>query len=67
MSFICSPSPSQPTSLTQLPLSEPVNNSMDLDTFLNITHNNVDFAKASSLVKNNQATYIEAELLHQLN
>lgn len=40
---------------------------MDLDSFFSVTCDDIDFAKASSLVKNNQATYIKAELLHQLN
>ena len=44
-----------------------VNNSMDLDTFFSVTHDNTDFSKACSLVKTDQITYIEDELLHQLN
>ena len=44
-----------------------VNNSMDLDTFFSVTHDNVDFAKACSLVKTNPTTNVEAEFLHQFN
>ena len=44
-----------------------VNNSMDLDAYFSVTHDNIDFSKACSLVKTDQPTYVEAELLHQLN
>ena len=48
------------------PLST-VNNSMDLDIYLSVTCDNIDFSKACSLVKTDQMAYVEAELLHQLN
>ena len=48
------------------PLST-VNNSMDLDAYLSVTRDNIDFSKACSLVKTDQMAYVEAELLHQLN
>ena len=44
-----------------------VNNSMDLNAFFSITHNNTDFFKACSLIKTDQTAYIKDELLHQLN
>ena len=63
MSFIRSPSPSG----LPIPPIETVNNSMNLDTYFSVTRNNVDFAKACSLIKHDSTSYIEAELLHQLN
>ena len=63
MSFIWSPSPSG----LPIPPIESVNNSMNLDAYFSVTCNNVDFAKACSLIKHNSTSYVEAELLHQLN
>ena len=40
---------------------------MNLDAYFSVTHDNVDFSKACSLIKHNSTAYIEAELLHQLN
>ena len=63
MSFIRSPSPSG----LPIPSIETVENSMNLDTYFSVTHDNVDFSKACSLIKHNPISYVEAELLHQLN
>ena len=63
MSFIRSPSPSGlPT-----PSVETVNNSMNLDAYFSVTRDNTDFSKACSLIKHDPTSYVEAELLHQLN
>ena len=40
---------------------------MNLDSYFLVTCDNVDFSKACSLVKHDSISYIEAELLHQLN
>ena len=40
---------------------------MNLDAYFSVTHNNVDFSKACSLIKHDPISYVEAELLHQLN
>ena len=63
MSFIRSPSPSG----LPIPPIETVDNSMNLDTYFLVTHDNVDFSKACSLIKHDSTSYVEAELLHQLN
>ena len=63
MSFIRSPSPSG----LPIPSIETVNNSMNLNAYFSVTCDNVDFAKACSLIKHDSTSYVEAELLHQLN
>ena len=63
MSFIQSPSPSG----LPIPSIETVKNSMNLNTYFLVTRNNVDFSKACSLIKHDPISYVEAELLHQLN
>ena len=63
MSFIRSPSPSG----LPIPSVESVNNSMNLDAYFSVTRDNTDFSKACSLIKHNPISYVEAELLHQLN
>ena len=40
---------------------------MNLDAYFSVTHDNVDFAKACSLIKHDSTSYVEAKLLHQLN
>ena len=40
---------------------------MNLNAYFSVTHDNVDFSKACSLVKHNPTSYVEAKLLHQLN
>ena len=63
MSFIQSPSPSG----LPIPSIETVENSMNLNAYFLVTRDNVDFSKACSLIKHNPISYVEAELLHQLN
>ena len=63
MSFIRSPSPSG----LPIPSVETVKNSMNLDAYFLVTHDNVNFSKACSLIKHDPTSYVEAELLHQLN
>ena len=63
MSFIRSPSPSG----LPIPSIETVENSMNLNAYFSVTHDNVDFSKACSLIKHDPTSYVEAELLHQLN
>ena len=40
---------------------------MNLDAYFSVTRNNVDFSKACSLIKHDPISYVESELLHQLN
>ena len=63
MSFIRSPSPSG----LPIPSIETIDNSMNLDAYFSVTRDNVDFSKACSLIKHDPTSYVEAELLHQLN
>ena len=63
MSFIRSPSPSG----LPVPTIKSINNSMNLDAYFSVTRDNVDFSKACSLIKHDPTSYVEAELLHQLN
>ena len=63
MSFIRSPSPSG----LPIPSIETVDNSMNLNACFSVTRDNVNFSKACSLIKHNTTSYVEAELLHQLN
>ena len=40
---------------------------MNLDAYFSVTCDNTDFSKACSLIKHDPTSYVEAELLHQLN
>ena len=40
---------------------------MNLNAYFSVTRDNIDFTKACSLIKHNPISYVEAELLHQLN